>query len=91
MSSIVLRQGRHHRAQTHVLSPVMLCLIANVLLTLTLVLLLHKGTVLWGCDLFTSGLSGHVAYMWVSGCVACTWDPVWVMLALQPLVMRGYG
>ena len=76
MSSIVLRQGRHHRAQTHVPSPVMLCLIANVLPTLTLGLLLHKGTVLWGCDLFASGLSGHVAYMWVSGCVACTWDPV---------------
>ena len=91
MSSIVLRQGRHLRAQTHVPSPVMLCLLANVLLTLTLGLLLHIGTVLWGCDLLTSGLSGHVAYMCVTGCVACTWDPVWVMLALQPLVMRGYG
>ena len=36
-------------------------------------------------------MSGHVAYMKVSGCVAYTWDPVWVMLALQPLVMSGYG
>ena len=91
MSSIVLRQERHHIAQTHVPSLLMLCLLANVLLTLALGLLLHRGTVLWGCELFIRGLSGHVAYMWVSGCVACTWDPVWVMLALQPLMMRGYG
>ena len=73
MSSIVLRQGRHHRAQTHVPSPVMLCLLANVLLTLTLGLLLHRGTVLWGCDLYTSGLREHVVHRWASGCVG-----VWV-------------
>ena len=91
MSSIVLRQERQHIAQTHVPSLVMLCPLANVLLTQTLGLLLHRGTVLWGCELFTRGLSGHVAYMCVTGCVACTWDPVWVMLALQPLVMRGYA
>ena len=70
-------QERQHIAQTHVPSPVMLCLLANVLLTLTLGLLLHRGTVLWGCELFTRRLSGHRAYMWVSGCVACTH---WVML-----------
>ena len=32
-----------------------------------------------------------MVYTWVSGCVAYMWGPVWVMLALQPLVMSGYG
>ena len=90
MRSIVLRQERHHIAQTHVPLLLMLCLLADVLLTLTLGLLHHRGTVLWGCDLHTR-LREHVVHRWVFGCVAQMWDPAWVMLALQPLVMRGYG
>ena len=81
MSSIVLRQERYHIAQTHVPSPVMLCLLVNVLLTLILGLLHHRGTVLWGCDLYTR-LREHMAHRWVFGCMAQMRDPAWVMLAL---------
>ena len=46
-----MRDGVSHDAVSHSMF-MMLCLIASVLLTLTLGLLLHRDIVLWGYDLF---------------------------------------